>query len=44
MGLLWRRPWGEGIVQTIITIFIMLAAGIAVAGFVLYERGRWRSK
>jgi hypothetical protein len=33
---------GRGIVQITIIILIMLAAAIAVAGIVLYERGRWR--
>jgi hypothetical protein len=31
-------------VQTTVIILIMLAAAIAVAGIVLYERGRWRRK
>jgi hypothetical protein len=31
-------------VQTTVIIVIMLVAAIAVAGIVLYERGRWHRK
>jgi hypothetical protein len=39
-----ERASGQGIVQTTVAILIMLAAAIAVAGVVLYERSRWHRK